>query len=344
MKICKNSFVGSVKKKNIFLCFVIPLFYFSLSEFQPAEGAEQPLVPVAGKKSCLTWSPSGEAIALLAERDSETRLIVYSLNNGRPVDLGVASAFAWSPSGKSLAIVRPGDSKGNIISISSWPKRKEKTVAYGSDPVFSRNGKSVAFVRNGCVFGVSVRGGSEQALTRKAMMALRLSAAGPGFFMTGDGLLWYAKPGREEKMILRNDGMGTGTGGLEYYINLAVNPDGGKIILVSSGGQNAGGAPSSLLVVNPDGSGKKTIGPGSEPCWARDGKRFVFVSMGDLWLCTVASGKVKRLTDRRIAGHGWPAWSPDGKQLAFIVRCADTSGDGKIDWQDEPSVSFMNVP
>ena len=60
-----------------------------------------------------------------------------------------------------------------------------------------------------------------------------------------------------------------------------------------------------------------------------DGGRVVFEAFGRLWLKEVASGATRRLTrDRQAAFELFPAWSPDGRSLAF-VRWTD-AGLGQI--------------
>ena len=64
------------------------------------------------------------------------------------------------------------------------------------------------------------------------------------------------------------------------------------------------------------------LGKGTTPAWSPDGRSIAYVADG-LWLRDVASGKVRRLSRRAVAGE---SWSPDSKQLAFAVQTA-TSND-----------------
>jgi len=216
-------------------------------------------------------------------------------------------------------------------------------MARGTQPAFSKDGKLVAYVRDGSAFVAPPGGGAERRLTRGKMIDVRLAAGAGGFLLTGNGCLWSAAPGADEQLVLRNEGMGAGTGGLEYFVDLAVSPDGARVVLVSSGGQDAGGAPSSLLLANRDGSGKRALGPGRQPSWSPDGQRFVFSRKGDLFVYGVRDGTTRQLTKRRTASHAWPAWAPAGGVLAFSAICADTTGDGKVNWKDAPEVFALAV-
>jgi len=75
---------------------------------------------------------------------------------------------------------------------------------------------------------------------------------------------------------------------------------------------------------------------GSYPAWSPDGTQIVFqsnpfvdlgayarnaISPSTLWLVSAKSGETRQLTDSNnpIGGHGSPAWSPNGKRIAFEV-------------------------
>jgi TolB protein len=82
-----------------------------------------------------------------------------------------------------------------------------------------------------------------------------------------------------------------------------------------------------VYVANRDGSDVKRIsGPGyaAVPSWAPDGKRIAFVraekgrpNVWNLWLLSLDTGAVRRLTQYAV-GQTWAAsWFPDGRRIAF---------------------------
>jgi len=106
------------------------------------------------------------------------------------------------------------------------------------------------------------------------------------------------------------------------------SPDGSEIVFISERGASGPGG-QNVWIVSSDGSGRGlrqlTFGnPGdSSPDWSPDGSTIAFTSSirsgrGDIWTIPAAGGTPTRLTNDPDWGGGQPAYSPDGRWIAFV--------------------------
>jgi TolB protein len=126
----------------------------------------------------------------------------------------------------------------------------------------------------------------------------------------------------------------TQPGSLDY--NPAWSPRGDWIVFTSEQGGSA-----DLYRIHPDGTGlnRLTDDPAydDQAAFSSDGKQVVFVTTGaagtaNLWILDVATRKARPLT----SGHGGdfrPAWSPDGKWIAFSSDRESTLPPAKTRWE-----------
>jgi len=146
------------------------------------------------------------------------------------------------------------------------------------------------------------------------------------------------------------------TGNAETRPNVfpAWSPDGTRIVFSGAGPEGF-----DLYVMNPDGSGleRVTDGAGDEihPAFSPDGSQIVFVVddpgvppfRTSIVVIDPDGGDWTELTGREDENVGWPAWSPDGRRIAFVgvtdrfniyVMHADGSHVRKV--HEEPRMSF----
>jgi Tol biopolymer transport system component len=64
-----------------------------------------------------------------------------------------------------------------------------------------------------------------------------------------------------------------------------------------------------------------------------DGKRLVFTALDKLWMLDLPNGKPRRLTTSTAGEHS-PAWSPDGRWIAYVTW---TEQGGDI-WRISPTL------
>jgi Tol biopolymer transport system component len=97
-------------------------------------------------------------------------------------------------------------------------------------------------------------------------------------------------------------------------VDPAFNSDGSRILFASTRGGKAG-----LWRMGRDGGDVTRICDGDQGCWSPDGGKIVLRRGGKLITRELASGK-----EKVISPEGWekcsgPAWSPDGKSIAFAL-------------------------
>jgi TolB protein len=121
------------------------------------------------------------------------------------------------------------------------------------------------------------------------------------------------------------------------------SPDGGKIAFTSTVADE--GAQPELYLMKADGSGDTLLKgaryPALHPTWSPDGKEIAYSSAirlpayltpapGHIWIVKAdGSGEQRRLTTNPGL-YEYPAWSPDGKKIAFVkdrnIYVLDTTG------------------
>ena len=112
----------------------------------------------------------------------------------------------------------------------------------------------------------------------------------------------------------------------------AWSPDGKWIAFYSDRDQQPG-----LYLIRPDGTDMHLLleGDAEYPSWSPDGDALVFMSLGfppgssssafDVWLVNADGTNLRRLTESD-GEDGWPAYSADGKQIAYTHDRGSTIG------------------
>lgn len=79
-----------------------------------------------------------------------------------------------------------------------------------------------------------------------------------------------------------------------------------------------------LVLVRPDGSAQRILGPGDMPAWMPDGERLVFRRGEHLWRAGIDGTQAQKLAGTLFAEE--PAVSPNGRRIAF-TRLNETNYD-----------------
>jgi len=160
-------------------------------------------------------------------------------------------------------------------------------AAAKSYPVFSPDGKSIAYESEGDIWSVDIASGKARRLTTDWLQ---------------DRNAAWSPDGKEIAFVSSRWGRNA-------------------IYVMSADGERAG-----LRAVTPKGDPTATSFGGSNPTWSRDGKTIVFVAARDehfysraLYSVPAAGGEPKRITPEDNSRNGWPSFSPDGTRIAYIA-------------------------
>lgn len=82
---------------------------------------------------------------------------------------------------------------------------------------------------------------------------------------------------------------------------------------------------------------------GSQPNAAHDGKHFVYVTRGALFIYNLETQENKQVTAGGFIQDASPVFSEDDKSIYFARYLYDSNGDGKLNGDDKPSVWRMDI-
>jgi Tol biopolymer transport system component len=300
------------------------------------------------------WSPDGTRIAFIRHvKDDNGELLdgvfVVSALGGpaRPVTrcLSQRHGLSWSPDGNFLATVdkeaRADPDAIYLVSTSSGEKRKltepprdcavEARLCGDASPVFSPDGKTVAFVRLSGkeyrIFQVPAQGGEPAPLTRKSVLAedVAWSSDGAYLFFSDNPLfvfqtrLWRIPSSGGEAVALPIT---------ENAIGPTVSREGNRLVVAKDlsdtniwrvGGPNAVEAAEPKMLI---GSTQHEQSPAVSP----DGRRIAFVSrrtgVPEIWVADSDGKDSRQLTcfGPEAVRSFRPQWSPDGRRIAFSLQ------------------------
>jgi TolB protein len=285
------------------------------------------------------WSSDGRKIAFTRRAREwgagKTHIYVMNADGSRQRRLTegyVHFSVAWSPDGQKMLFERPnprhpwgpvpGDFAEDLHSINadgSGQRRLTSNPARDKDPVWSPDGRQIAFPREHDLWLMNPDGSGQRSLT-------------PAAHLWSGGAAW-SPDGRKLALTRRARKWGAGGSAHVYVMNAdgseprrltqrggspAWSPDGRKIAF--DGGHRYRMDPTpphGIFVMNADGSEqRKLTQSGGSPAWSSDGKMIAFdrsVASGMELVVMTADGSRKQALIRADAWFRF-AWSPTPKR------------------------------
>ncbi len=295
------------------------------------------------QESCPTWSSDGREIAFLRGTGQDrVEIRIHNLASGAEDSAAELKAYpssipglSWSPDGKWLASaeasVDADTSRLVIVSRRTHEKRlfHPASGAHVSrwGPVFSRDGKKIAFVHSleGATSDVYVADfpeGAERRVTFDNTLVRGLAWTADGNSLV---VASYREKGRCS--LWRVPLNGGAPERLTEAGNESWSPDvsaSAQKLVFSRHVENVNIWPYRPGEAAPTAPWISSSGLNSSPRFSPDGKRVAFRSnrsgRSEIWIFDIESRQSRRLTFFNGPVTGSPRWSPDGKRIAFDSR------------------------
>ncbi|HET6994200.1 MAG TPA: PDZ domain-containing protein [Chitinophagaceae bacterium] len=334
-------------------------------------GTANRITSSTGEESFPRFSPDGKTLAFSATYDGNTDVYTMPVTGGVPLRLtwhaGPDRVIDWHPDGKRI-LFASGRESGTpayrqLYLVSAKGGLPEKlNVPYGELASFSADGNSITYVtkitenypfkriRSGLASDVLIydlKKGTADNITKSDASEGKPVWVNNKIYYVSDGgpekrrNIWVYDPEKKSKTQLTSfddidiNHMSAGpselvfqAGGRLYLLNLSNNKYAEvKINVVAD-----------ISTLMP-----KTVNVGNSINnyeISPDGKRTVFEARGDLFSIPAENGVIINLTNTSGAWERNPAWSPNGKWLAYW---SDESGENEIWLRDNASSQAKKI-
>jgi Tol biopolymer transport system component len=213
------------------------------------------------------------------------------------------------------------------------PGARVRTLAIGSGPAWSPDGRRIAFVRGGPanvqLYVMNADGSGVRQLTHEPSGQSAIAPFAQISWSPDGARIAYFEYGPVAELLELSTGKTVSFSTRE----IAWSPDGRRIAY-----GDTSMAQSPFVVANVDGTGSRTIanvGQNYEPGiqWSPDGSELLFTSSSasgywDLFVVSPDGTGLRQLTNDPNYDH-FASWSPDGRRIAFFRA---SSGDSSRGW------------
>ena len=318
----------------------------------PREGGDARQLTTGGHEGLPVFSPDGNWIAFTGQYDGNVDVFVIPAEGGEPKRLtwhpAADIAVAWTPDGKKVLFHSPRDAYADFDRLYTVPVEGGPAEVLpmwrGEDAWFSPDGTRIAYVPNEIwqtswkryrggqttpIYIVRLSDLSREIVTRENSNDRHPVWFGDTVYFLSDRngpvtLFAYDTKTKTVKQVVENKGLD--------FKSLSAGPDalvyeqfGGIYLYAPASGKStkvniriAGDLPSTRPHFEK--AGDKIQNAAISPA----GARAVFEARGEIFSVPAEKGDIRNLTRTSAVAERDPAWSPDGKSIAFF---SDESGE-----------------
>ena len=212
---------------------------------------------------------------------------------------------------------------GIVVSLDGWIYIEGKRVGRGDQPVWSPDGRRIAFVRNGSVYVAAADGSRTRRLTSSGATSpswspdgIRIAfARGRDVFAVSVATGKLTRLTRTKQPWLGNHTPAYSPDGKTIAFSRSTDAFNNDIFLMRAD------RPNLLRLTRTQGS-ESSFGEEHGPAWSPDGRRIVFVSNRDgnweLYAIRPDGSGERRLTRTPGATEDGPRFSADGTRLVYV--------------------------
>jgi Tol biopolymer transport system component len=246
------------------------------------------------------WSPDSRLIAFSSEAGDAclVRIIDVITTNEIVVSRSCLGQPSWSGDSRYVAFDRSlGDPTSTAVSIYDTRSRRSQQLT-GPVAGWTRNAHEIALLRAGSIDLVDVAGGSTRSVPTECTAEFQWSRDGSTLLCQAESGIWRIRPDvPAADLIAAGDASGA---------RWSLEAD--LVLFDRYPGAGAGGAPSELWVMRPDGSQARRIASGlGEARWSPSGEFIVALRPTDLHDGAFSKADVVLLR-------------PDGSQVRVLAR------------------------
>ena len=274
------------------------------------------------------WSPDGQRIAFLSNRDGNTEIYVMAADGSDPTNLtqnaGIDGNPVWSSDGQRIVFEsnRDGDTEVYVMAADgSDPTNLTQNAGDDWAPVWSLDGQRIAFLSNRDgnteIYVMAADGSDPTNLTQNVD-----NDWAPVWSPDGQRIAFLSnRDGNTEIYVMAADG--SDPTNLTQDAGIDGNPvwssDGQRIVFASNRDGDT-----EVYVMAADGTNQTNLtyhfsGEWS-PIWSSDGDRIAFLSNrdGNTEVYVMATDGTNQTNLTQNAGDDWaPVWSSDGQRIVF---------------------------